>query len=202
MLEEMHHLWFTDTESHDDPQVRAESKSDPAGILQQGQTQLRRPCVNHPCVVAGIQAGQEGRGAQCQTSWHPHRDTIGRDCRELSPAGQRVVWTGCGLQPAVFIRAGRHTFIFLSWLSKITLTQWFYIRASDKQSQTTDMFSLLLYSNATVKKKKSLTKINTDLKWLCNFCWTIVCMTGGYRIVLILKSLATKWGWCNNIPVY
>lgn len=38
-----------------------ESKSDPAGILQQGRTRLTRLRVNHPCVaVAAIQAGQEG----------------------------------------------------------------------------------------------------------------------------------------------
>lgn len=73
-LEEKHYLQFSGTAWHNDPEVGSQSKSDPAGILQQGQTQLRRLCVNHPRVVAAIQAGQEGSRAQCQTSWH-HTET-------------------------------------------------------------------------------------------------------------------------------
>lgn len=49
--------------------------------------------------VAVIQAGQEGRGAQCPTSWHPHRDTIGCDRREPTPRDRE--WceqaAGCNL---------------------------------------------------------------------------------------------------------
>ncbi len=105
ILEEIHLLWFSDTVWHNDPEVSTESKSDPAGILLQGQTQLRRLCVNHPRVVAAIQAGREGSWAQCQTSWHPHRDTIGCDHRE--PAPRDCEWREWRRQRAVSIWAGK-----------------------------------------------------------------------------------------------
>lgn len=55
IVAEIHHLRFSDNVWHNDPEVSTQSKSDPAGILQQGHTQLRKLCVNHPRVVAAIQ---------------------------------------------------------------------------------------------------------------------------------------------------
>lgn len=96
-----------------------ESKSDPAGILQQGRTQLTRLRVNHPCVaVAAIQAGQEGSGAQCQTSWHPHRHTIGCDRRELTT--RDCEWREWRRRPAGLIWAGKICFLSPRRVSRTT----------------------------------------------------------------------------------
>lgn len=102
------HKPVSDTVWHDDPEVSSDFRSDRAGILPQGQTQLRRLRVNHPQVVAAIQAGQEGSAAQCQTSWHPRRDTIASHRREQTPWDRG--WRERRQRPAVLIWAGKMCF--------------------------------------------------------------------------------------------